>query len=716
MGIMSRSFLSFILLFLANTLLSQDRQTSDSLAGQGLEEVVVTATRTERKLGNVAVPVTIVGQKTIRQSGSLRLHDILGEQTGLFITQGFGRGLQMQGLSSDYTLILLDGEPLIGRVGGVLDLSRLTVGNIRKIEIVKGPSSSLYGSEALAGVVNIITDRSGGRRLRADLRYGRFQTTDASIDAGTRLGKFTLGGFMNSNATNGYSLLPNAIQQTVEPSWRLTGQYNVGYEHSDNTRFGLGLRFARDEIQNSILVQNLGNQVLSKGTEVNRDINLTPTVSHRINERLKTTLRGYVSDFRSVQDLSVKGSFGAYNDRFSQQFRRVENQTDIHFSERLNLSAGGGLIRESVRSNRYDSSETRRDNDVAYFFLQQEWRPADKLTLIGGLRYDDNTAYASVWSPKFALQYRMNEKLRFNLSVGRGFKAPDFRQLYLNFTNIAAGSYSVFGSLVAADEIKRLSAAGQIDQVLPAFGRLADLRPETSTGINMGLQFDPSRNWNLRVNLFRNDVSNLILTDIIAYKKNGGQIFSYLNISRVFTQGGELEASWQFRKGMTLSGGYQYLMTADKDVLDDIKAGKVFMRDLETGLSSRLTARQYAGLPGRSKHMLNLKFFLESQDQRWFANTRLIYRSRWGVSDLDGNGIINRADEFARGHVVANMAGGRNFRNGIRVMAGVDNIFNYKDPVNLPGQPGANWFVSLSVDPFSQLRSNNSTNHQKSTK
>jgi outer membrane receptor for ferrienterochelin and colicins len=119
-------------------------QQSDTLSGTG-NEIVVTATKTERKISTVAVPVTIISQQRILQAGSLRLNDILQEQTGLFLTAAFGSGVQMQGLNPDYTLILIDGEPLIGRTGGVLDLKRITVGNIKQIEIVKGPSSSLYG-------------------------------------------------------------------------------------------------------------------------------------------------------------------------------------------------------------------------------------------------------------------------------------------------------------------------------------------------------------------------------------------------------------------------------------------------------------------------------------------------------------------------------------------------------------------------------------------
>jgi outer membrane receptor for ferrienterochelin and colicins len=180
--------------FFCSAVFAQDSSNSKNL----LDEIVVTATRSERKLSNVAVPTTIISEKRIKQSGSLRLDDILSEQTGLFITQNFGKGVQMQGLNSDYTLILLNGEPLIGRTGGVLNLSRISVGNIKKIEIVKGPSSSLYGSEALAGVINIITDQVPATRLNGNLRYGRFNTIDGSLNASSIIGKLSTQFFFNT--------------------------------------------------------------------------------------------------------------------------------------------------------------------------------------------------------------------------------------------------------------------------------------------------------------------------------------------------------------------------------------------------------------------------------------------------------------------------------------------------------------------------------------
>jgi outer membrane receptor for ferrienterochelin and colicins len=472
----------------------------------------------------------------------------------------------------------------------------------------------------------------------------------------------------------------------------------MAYQFSERSRFNMDLRYNQEVIQNTIAVQNLGSTVISRGQETNRDINLIPSFTHRFNQRIRTSFRGYVSRFQSQQELEVKNALQGYDDRFRQGFYRLENQTDISWNPKMETNIGGGYVYETVSSNRYDSLATQRSNRIGYVFLQQEWRPLEKFTLIGGLRFDDNQNYASVFSPKLSLQYRINEKWAFTASAGRGFKAPDFRQLYLNFTNVAAGSYSVFGALVAKSEITTLQQAGQIDQLLPSYGKLADLKPETSTGLNAGVQYTAGKKLQVRLNLFRNDISNLILTDVIAFKTNGGQIFSYLNISEAFTQGAELEGSWKALQALEVSGGYQFLMTADKAVLEQIDAGQVFQRDELTGTSSRMKRSDYAGLPGRSRHMANLKFFYNPANEKWFATARAMYRSGWGTTDLDGNGIINRDDEFASGFVQVNISGGYTLMPGLRLMAGIDNLFDYKDEVNMPGLPGINPYMSISAD------------------
>jgi outer membrane receptor for ferrienterochelin and colicins len=686
-------------LFVISTLplASISQNKSDSIFNASLNEVVVTATRTPRTMGNLAIPVTLIGNKTLYQSGSLRLNDIMAEQTGLVITDNFGKGIQMQGLSSEYTLILLDGEPLIGRTGGVLDLSRITIRNIRKIEIIKGPSSSLYGSEAMGGVINIITDRAGQHKTDANLRYGRFGSIDGAINVSRRFKNTDIQIASNYNRSEGYSLKPFAVQKTVEPFWKAAHQLNLNHRLSDRWKAGTGLRFNHSHIDNSIAVQNLGNTIVSKGFEKNQEFNFTPYLQYQVDKKIKSVLRGYITGFNALQQLDVKDAYGSYNDKFNQLFARLEQQTDIHPTETSTLTLGAGIIKEQVGSNRYDSLSTMRQNQIIYAFAQHEHALSERFTIVGGARFDANKAYASVMSPKLSFQYKLNRQLTFNASYGRGFKAPDFRQLYLNFTNLAAGAYSVFGTEVATSEIKRMSDAQLLEQTTDMFSNLSILKPETSGGLNLGIKYIHPKNFHVNLNLFRNDLSNMIVTDVIAFKKNGGQIYSYFNLKRAMTQGAEINVSQQFNKTLSIQAGYQYLYTADKDVTDAIKRGQVFQRNASNNLVSRMGLNEYGGLPFRSKHSGNLKLFYEHA-KGFFATSRMIYRGRWGTMDVDGNGLINRSDEFARGYVQLNCSAGIQIRQQIKLMAGIDNVFNYKDIINIPGNPGRVGYIDIQFN------------------
>lgn len=661
-----------------------------------MEEVVVTATRSPRLLSNVAIPASVISAKTIYQSGSLRLSDILSEQTGIILTDNFGKGIQMQGLSSEYTLILLNGEPLIGRTGGVFDLSRVSIRGIKKIEVIKGPSSSLYGSEAMGGVINIITDLSGLKKTDLNLRYGRFNTMDGSIEIGRKIKKMDIHFFSNYNKSEGYSLKPNALQKTVEPYQRLTNQLSFSQPIGERWKILLMARQNHVYINNTIAVQNGGNTIVSKGFEKNNEYNFNPSIHYNNKGKLNNAFRGYFTGFTGLQELQVKDALGGYNDQFKQRFSRLENQTDWHIRNTSSLTAGVGHILESVQSNRYDSMSTKRNNSISYFFLQHEEKFTDKLTFIGGFRYDANKAYASVFSPKAAFQYKHSDKLSFNFSYGKGFKAPDFRQLYLNFTNLAAGAYSVFGTEVASREVKRLIDQNLIDQTTSIFNDIAILKPEVSGGINMGARFQLPYGVDANINIFRNDISNMIVTDVIAFKKSGGQIFGYFNLKRALTQGVEIDVTKKVSKNISIKSGYQYLYTADKEVLSSIKKGDVFQRNLQSGLASRMGILNYAGLPFRSKHNANIKLTHELQSG-FFSTLRFLYRSRWGTYDMDGNGLINRSDEYANGFLQLNVSTGYKFKERWDLLVGIDNILNYKDLQNLPGNPGRVGYINFQI-------------------
>lgn len=674
-----------ILLAVSTGANAQQKDTSDYTE---LDEVVVTATKSERKLANVAVPVKIITQKTIQQSGSLRLNNILQEQAGLYITNSFGSGVQVQGLSPDYILILVDGEPLVGRNGGVLDLSRITVNNIKKIEIVKGPSSSLYGSEAMGGVINIITQNPFNANLDASIRYGKFNTTDANLSGAYRYKKFSVSASGNRNSSDGFSTSATSEGQTVNPFYNYTAQLKLRQEFNSSVKAGVAFRYYYER----------QNDLYSAGTDIAygnpniKEYNISPYVSVAVNANIKTILRTYFSQFQSdTKDYLKSNNSLYYDDFFQQRFSRLESQTDIHVTSANDLTIGGGYTWERLNTNRYSGVRT---NAIAYVFVQDEHRFSDKFIAIGGLRYDNNAAYASRVSPKLALRYVADKKLSFTASYGAGFKAPDFRQLYLNFTNNLAGGYTVYGANeITLAQLQQQKAAGIIADISPFGYQLQLLKPEYSTGLNVGAEYRLNKKFAAKINMFRNDIANLIVTKIIATKPGSAPVYSYFNINSAFTEGVETEISYQLTKNFRAESGYQFLITADKNILNNINAGQLFGKKQGSLVSEQLKRSDYGGLTDRSKHMANLKLFYEKDN--WFVTARAIYRSRWGVTDKDGNLVLNRDDEYAKAMMQLHISAGISFHQ-LSIRAGIDNLLNYRDTVYQANQAGITYYTTLA--------------------
>ncbi len=674
-----------------------------------LDEIVVTSTRTETKLSNVAVPTNIINQKTIQQAGSLRLKDILQEQAGLNITNnGFGQGVQMQGLSSDYTLILLNGQPLVGRTSGVLDLNRIGINNIKKIEIVKGPSSSLYGSEAMAGVINIITDNNFTPSLDLGLRYGfgnaqkkwilpadktAAKNFDFNLSGATQINKTGIRFSSDAYYIDAVSIRPYSAVVAAQPIWRLTNQIDINQKLSSSTNLDVNIRNSYDYLKQDFAVSNLGTVSNSYGNESNNDLNINPSITHVFNNKIKSSLKLYATKYSGIQKLYfIDKPDSSYSDEFYQNYYRVENQTDFNFKKNR-LTIGAGYNIDEAKSTRYDDVKSNKQNTIVSLFTQNEWMPSAKITVIAGLRYDYNKLFAAAFSPKMAVRYKINNTISLNASIGRGFKAPDFRQLFLNFTNNAAGGYSVIGTIDAIKIIQQLQELGQIGEITGDYNKLSTLKPEFSTGINLGGNINLNDKFKFNFNLFRNDIENLIDVKQVAARTNGAQIFSYINVKRAYTEGFEVEATAKITNQFWISSGYQFLLTADKDELEKVNAGKVYTRDND-GTVRRLQPSEYIGLSNRSKQMGNLKFTYENKN--CFASLRLMYKSEWYISDRDGNGLIDKNDEKANGYFLLNISAGKEINNIVSLKAGMDNATNYQDNNYLPSLQCRTIYISAN--------------------
>ena len=687
----------------------------DSLKTEQLEEVVVTATRNERTMGALPMPVTLISKAQIKTMGSLRLNDVLTEQTGLVVVpqvNGQGNGIQVQGFNPDYTLILVDGEPIIGRYTGSLELSRLTVGNIKQIEVVKGPSSSLYGSDALAGVINIITERPIGRKGNFSSRYGTNKTLDLSGDVSVANDRAGFYAFANRYSTDGYDLSPQNYGKTVSPFTNYT--FNTKYTNklSDVINLSVSGRFFTEEQKYDFDVTSGDVKVLTTGSGTTKDWNFNPVLTMKVTPRLKATARFYSTFYKTETQLkAVKNDSVTYTDDFNQRFTRPELNGEYYFNEAHILTIGAGHIDEAVQTSRY-GDELQRKQQTNYAFFQDEFNPSTKFSLVAGGRLDHNSIYGGQFSPKLSARYEISKKVTFKISGGLGFKSPDFRQLYFNFTNTAAGGYTVLGTEIALARLAEMESQGLIKAYLQDPTTIGKLKAEKSIAINAGAHTELFPSFVADVNLFYNSIDNLIDTQIIATTTSNQSIYSYLNIQRAYTQGIELNISYPLLRKINASLGYQLLYAKDKDVENNIKSGGdlSYYRDPNTLVVGQLKPSDYFGLYNRSRHQGNFKLFYNDKKTGWEGSLRVIYRGKFGIggirgniqgevvpsSDRDNNGILDTYDDFIKGYALVNLSVAKNFQKQVRVQLGVDNLFNYTEPIYIPNLPGRLMYASIS--------------------
>ena len=660
-----------------------------------LNEVTVTATRTSRAVENVPLPVEIISEEQIEQMGSFRLNEVLMEQAGLQIVSDHGTGLQMQGLSSDYIKILIDGEPVIGRTAGTLDLSRISVNNIAQIEVLRGPSSSLYGSEAMAGVVNIITkkDKSGfNSSLR--MRYRTFNTINTSANASYSSNKLSASLFVDRMSSDGYDLAEETIAKTAPPYESYTFNPKVSYKFSDKVKLQINGRYYTETQENTEDLTLEEGSVARVDNEANQsDWNLMPTLNININDDHKLQLRSYTTGYNTDQTYTYESDGGIYDESYFEQiFNRTEVQYDWYISDKHITTLGAGHYIETVEATRYDDVNAFRAN---YGFIQHQWIPTNKFNVIVGGRFDTHSEYKSRFSPKIAAGYQVNDWVKVQASFGGGYKAPDFRQLLLNFTNPTVG-YTVIGSSIVQDRIAELEAQGLIQSYYMDPSDVETIKAETSIAYNFGVKLKPVNKLHIDINAFRNEISNLINSTPIALKTNGQSVFSYVNMEEVITQGVELKADYKVLDNLSLSLGYQYLDARDVAAVESIKNGEVYTRDPSTNLTSLVTMADYGGLVNRSRHTGNVKVYYYNNRYDFDLALRGIYRGKWGYGDANGNGVVDLDSEYADGYFLLNLAVNKNLFGWLTVEAGANNLL---DKVNIyqPTVAGRLWYGGINL-------------------
>lgn len=488
-----------------------------------LETIVVTAARREQRLKDAVVPTEVIGRAEIERTGATDVAALLQQFTGLQLDGGVasfggvagGQGIMLQGMDSRRVLVLIDGQQVIGRVNGDLDLSRFPLAGVDRVEIVKGPQSTLYGSEAIGGVVNIVTRPAKGQAsVEAQVVGGNRGRSDAALGGRGSLGSLRLGldgtvrasdlavGIPGDLGTRNerWTLAPTAEWRANE-AWTLRTSGLVS-EQSQRFRFGPLFRFIDD--------QQVAGRVSG---EWRRGV-------HRLTPLL------HVSRFDHLERAStgrrpVRGS----GDRDVQSLAELEVTGTTLLGPAL-VDAGVEARRERVDAARIPGTQRTLDAVEGY---AQATLARGPVTVVPGVRLVEHSQFGGFAAPRVALQWRPREAWALRASLGRGFRAPDFKELYLSFANQSIG-YAVTGN--------------------------PDLRPERSTSAQLGVEWSGAQGW-WRAGVFDND-----FRDFIAFTGDVGGGFTYENVERGRTRGFETEAAW-VRGAWRVDAGYAYLEARD---------------------------------------------------------------------------------------------------------------------------------------------------------
>ncbi len=398
-----------------------------------IEELIVTAHRLALPRDAITGTATVLSREEIERSGARDVGELLRRVPGLSVVRSGSWGqpvsLFVRGGESDHVKVLVDGVPL-NHPGGSVDLSTLTTDNVERIEVVRGPASVLYGSDAVAGVIQVFTrDGRGGPRLAAGVRGGSHESLawDASARGGgeeaawsVSLSRFLTDGLRAFNSDFDNTVASARFRAT--PDDRTDASVSLRYtDHTAHTPTD-GAGRAVDENQFAF-----GDQ-LTVGAEVGRFL------TDRLEARVQLRLNEIDSGFDDAPDgpADTLGAF-AFQSQADISRRSADARLNLHLSPRTVLTAGGEVEEQAERSRNESRSAfgtSRGSLDVdrtdVGAYVQAVTRLGDRLSLTGGARLDDHDAFGTHGTYRVGASYRLPDGTRVRSSWGTGFKEPTF--------------------------------------------------------------------------------------------------------------------------------------------------------------------------------------------------------------------------------------------------------------------------------------------------
>lgn len=522
-----------------------------------LEEVVVTGTGTEHYLKDAPVQTEVITRRALEQFQARSMEELLaGLSPSLTFHDGsMGSHIQLNGLNNDYILILIDGKRMNGDVGGQNDLNLLNPANIERIEIVKGAASSLYGSDAIAGVINIITKKHHDKtEFTSTSRVGAYGDVRESASLGLTIGQVKSMTGVNFHHTDGWrntdlqwnqqQLKPGSTMKTVNRSTNYTLTENLDWNVNDR----LSLT-ASGSYYERWVVRPHGPWSYLPNDFYYRNYGFAAGGKYRLGKRnyltadLSYDRYGYFYDYKlqEVTDYFKDGDRITYfpGQRIKQSVQRqVLGQAKgvFYIGDRHLLNTGFEYLYNHLESPHHIDGDRASVYTLAAY-AQEEWTAADDVVLTAGARGTVHKETGFNLSPKIAVLYNKGD-FRLRASYALGYKSPTVKELYYNYTATLGG-----GSLTAYHGNK-------------------DLKAQTSQYASVGVEY-AGRKFQASVTAYANFLRNMIeLVEInLTAEEKLNEIEKskmYLNLTQARIWGVDFTFNYQPVQTLTVSGGYSF--------------------------------------------------------------------------------------------------------------------------------------------------------------
>ncbi len=544
-----------------------------SRAAVELREVVITGTRTEKPILETPVRTEVVSRKEIEKTHARDLKEALEDVPGVLLKPILGKSgfeVWLQGFSANRVLVVLDGEPITPSTGSAVDLSQIGSADIERIEIVKGATSALYGSNAMGGVINVIP-RKPEQALAYSVTldggsYGNKNLSGNSTDIAARYLAANLaikqpGGYLQVNGslrnTNGYDLDPSTFRSEGAAGTKSNLNLRLAWTPNNNTEIYISPRYYRENISNniSIFAPGVGEIKQQKKGDARR-LHTTLGMNHALPNggRLRAWL--LQDDWRDVTQQDAIATPEVEQERTAEiDLYRAELQWDQPWGKNHVFTSGLLLGQASLdqyqdrvsetRANEVDGAQQR--NIEAYLqddiFIGEHWE------IVPGIRVQNDSDFGFYAAPKinamFSPDWFASVTSNVRMGMGRGYRVPNLKERFFVFDHSQLG-YLVLGSNT--------------------------LQPERSDSYQLGIEFARPGDFRADITLFHNRIKNLIDTRINPDKsaQTGLSVFDYQNFARAITQGVEFSGNIYLGR-FTLKGSYTLLDSEDLDTRKTLK-------------------------------------------------------------------------------------------------------------------------------------------------